>query len=95
MTIKELHKLTFDEAIEKLQEETNCITTIDTLKDFAVKNINEDNLFLSIDILQAIENNETNYYDYDYNLGIFDTPTPIKTLEDLEDFCEQGEIENE
>ena len=95
MTIKELNKLTFDEAIERLQEETNCITTIDTLKDFAIKNINEDNLFLSIHILQAIENNETDYYNYDYNLGIFDTPTPIKTLEDLEDFCEEGEMKNE
>lgn len=88
MTIKELNKLTFDEAIERLQEETNCITTIDTLKDYSIKNIKEDMIFLAIHILQAIENNETDYYDYDYNLGIFDTPTPIKTLEDLEDFCE-------
>lgn len=95
MTIKELNKLTFDEAIERLQEETNCITTIDTLKDYSIKSIKEDMIFLAIHILQAIENNETDYYDYDYNLGIFDTPTPIKTLEVLEDFCEEGEMKNE
>ncbi len=88
MKIKELHKLTFDEAVEKLQEETNCITTIDTLKDFAIKNINEDNLFLSIHILQALQENSTDYYNYDYCMGALDTPTPITNLKDLEDFCE-------
>lgn len=95
MTIKELHKLTFDEAIEKLQEETNCITTIYTLKDFTIKNINKDNIFLSIHILQALQENNADYYNYDYYMGTLDTLTPIKTLEDLEDFCEEGEIENE
>ena len=95
MTINELNKLTFDEAVEKLQEETNCITTIDTLKDFAIKNINEDNLFLSIHILKALQENTTDYYNYDYYIGTLDTPTPITNLKDLEDFCEEGGIENE
>lgn len=95
MTIKELSKLTFDEAVAKLQEETNCITTIDTLKDFAIKNINEDNLFLSIHILIALQENSADYYNYDYCMGTLDTPTPITNLKDLEDFCEEGEIENE
>ena len=88
MTINELNKLTFDEAVEKLQEETNCITTIDTLKDFAIKNINEDNLFLSIHILKALQENSAEYYNYDYCMGTLDAPTPITILKDLEDFCE-------
>ena len=88
MTKQELNTLTFDEAIEKLEEENNCITTYSILKEFAIDNINNDNLFIAIHILQAIQEDEAEYYNYDYNMGTLDTPTPIKSLEDLEDFCE-------
>ena len=88
MKKRELKKLTFDEAIEKLEEENNCITTYSILKEFAIDNINNDNLFLAIHILQALEENEAEYYKYDYSAGTFETPTPIENLEDLEDFCE-------
>lgn len=87
MTKQELNNLTFEEAIEKLQEENNCITTYNTLKEFAIDNINNDNLFIAIHILQSIQD-EDEYYNYDYNMGTLETPTPIKSLEDLEDFCE-------
>ena len=88
MKKRELKKLTFDEAIEKLQEENNCITTIDVLKEFAIDNIKNDNLFIAIHILQSIQENEADYYNYDYSMGTLETPTPIESLEDLEDFCE-------
>lgn len=88
MRKRELKKLTFEEAIEKLQEENNCITTIDVLKEFAIDNINNDNLFLAIHILQALQENEAEYYSYDYSMGTLETPTPIENLEDLEDYCE-------
>ena len=87
MKVRELKKLTFEEAIEKLEEENNCITTYSILKEFAIDNINNDNLFIAIHILQAIQD-EAEYYNYDYNMGTLETPTPIKSLEDLEDFCE-------
>lgn len=88
MKIKDLKKLTFEEAIEKLQEENDCITTYNILKEFAIDNIKNDNLFIAIHILQAIQENEADYYNYDYSMGTLETPTPIKSLEDLEDFCE-------
>ena len=87
MTKKELNTLTFDEAIEKLEEENDCITTYNILKEFAIDNINNDNLFIAIHILQAIQD-EAEYYNYDYNMGTLETPTPITSLEDLEDYCE-------
>ena len=87
MTKKELNTLTFDEAIEKLEEENDCITTYNILKEFAIDNINNDNLFIAIHILQAIQD-EAEYYNYDYNMGTLETPTPITSLEELEDFCE-------
>ena len=87
MTKKELNTLTFDEAIEKLEEENNCITTYNILKEFAIDNINNDNLFIAIHILQAIQD-EYEYYNYDYNMGTLETPTPITSLEDLEDYSE-------
>ena len=88
MKKRELKKLTFEEAIEKLQEENNYITTYDILKEFAIDNINNDNLLLAIHILQALQEDEAYYYNYDYSAGTFETPTPIKSLEDLEDYCE-------
>ena len=88
MKKRELKKLTFEEAIEKLEEENNYITTYSILKEFAIDNINNDNLFLAIHILQALQENEADYYNYDYSAGTFETPTPITSLEDLEDFCE-------
>ena len=88
MKKRELKKLTFEEAIEKLEEENNCITTYNILKEFAIDNINNDNLFIAIHILQALQENEAEYYNYDYNMGTLETPSPITSLEDLEEFCE-------
>lgn len=89
MTKKELYELDFDEAIEKLQEENTNITTYETLKDFAIDNISYDNLFLAMHILEALNETQAEYYNYDYSMGTLETPTPIETLEDLEDFCEE------
>lgn len=88
MTKKELNELTFEDAIEKLEQEKDQITTYDCLKVFAIKNINEDMLFLAIHILQALDNDTSDYYDYDYCMGTLDTPTPIKTKEELEDYLD-------
>lgn len=88
MKVKDLKKLTFEEAIEKLEEENNCITTYCMLKEFAIDNINNDNLFIAIHILQALQEDEAEYYSYDYSMGTLERPTSIKSLEDIEDYCE-------
>ena len=88
MTIHELNAMTFQEAVEKLSEEKDQITTYERLKDFAIHHINEDNIFLSIHILEALQANFADYYDYDYCMGTLDKPTPLKCLQDLQDYCE-------
>ena len=83
-----LTKLTFDEAVEIFKQETNTLTDIDALKDFAINNINDENYFLAIHILEAIRNSTAYYFDYDYSMGTLDNPTPLETIEDLEGYCE-------
>ena len=86
MTERQLKRLSFEDAIEKLSAENEQITTYETLKSFAIDNINNDNLFLAIHILQGINENQADYYSYDYCMGTLETPTAIETKEDLKDY---------
>lgn len=88
MTIYELNSMTFAEAVEKLHEEKDQITTADSLKDFAIHHIKKDNFYLAIHVLNALNENYSDYYDYDYSMGTLDTPTALRTLHDLQDYCE-------
>ena len=91
MKKKELYSMTFNEACEKLSEEKDQITTYESLKDFAIKNINEERLFVAIHILEAIHKFPADYYDYDYCMGTLETPTPLSVAADLVDYCEDTE----
>ena len=88
MKKQELKKLSFEDAVEKLSSEKEQITTYETLKSFAIDNINNDNLFLAIHILQGINDEQADYYDYDYCMGTLEIPTPIKTKDDLVNYLE-------
>ena len=77
----------FDELIEQLYEEIDTITNYDVLKDFAIENIGNDNLYLAIHILEAIQHGDY-YYDYDYSMGKLDTPTPLEFKADVIDYLE-------
>lgn len=88
MTEKQLKKLSFEDAVEKLSSEKEQITTYETLKSFAIENINNDNLFLAIHILQGINEKQAYYYSYDYCMGTLETPTAIETKEDLKDYLD-------
>lgn len=50
MTIKELHSMSFSEAVEKLCEGDATITRCEDLKAFAKEKIDDDQLFLAIHI---------------------------------------------
>lgn len=92
MTIKELYSKDFDTAAQELWCETNRITCIEILKNFIKQKIDEDMLFLALHLLEAIKEHPAEYYDYDYSMGTLDTPCPLTTLEDLEDYCEDNEV---
>ncbi len=90
MTITELHTKTFNDAAEELSEIYDCITTYEALKDFAKRHIDSDSIFLAEHILHALRD-VADYYDYDYSLGTLDTPAPLRSIADLEDYCEEEE----
>lgn len=94
MKLSELKTMSLYEALEKLEEEKDQITTREALKHFAIDNIQNDRIFLAAHILSAINENYADYYDYDYCMGTLEKPTPLTSLQDLEDYCEFDEPDN-
>ena len=68
------------------------ITTREALIKFAeeMESVNKE---LSIHIYDALEQNYSEYYKYDYEMGIEDTPVELTSLEDLDEFY--AEFENQ
>lgn len=90
MTIQELHEMNFNDAAARLCCEHDFVTTEEALKEFAKYHIDNDSLFLAIHILQALNEYPANFYRYDFCMGTLQTPSPLLTSCDLEDFCEGG-----
>ena len=90
MTREEYNKLSFDEVMEQLNYENDAITTIGNLKEFMKEQIEDDNFYLALHVLEAIANDPIDYewYDYDYSMGTLDTPAGISTKEDVEHLIE-------
>ncbi|MCM1532362.1 MAG: hypothetical protein NC114_08845 [Ruminococcus flavefaciens] len=88
MKILELYRKGFDSAVEELIEERDDITTYDTLKEFIISKINDDNLIVALHVLQALDDCYAIYYKYDYSMGTLSTPTPLFEEADLEEFCD-------
>lgn len=93
MTIKELHSMSFSEAVEKLCEGDATITRCEDLKAFAKEKIDDDQLFLAIHILEAINKDPGEFYSYDYFMETLETPTALLTIDDLEDYCMEEDEE--
>lgn len=89
MNKKELYELGFEKGVVAIQlEGCEQITTYEALKDFAIKNIEEDSLFLARHILDCLDSEPAEYYDYDYCMGTMQDPTPLRAVDDLEQYCE-------
>lgn len=87
MTKKQFEEMSLEELIEWAYENTNYITTEETLLSFAKTKIDDENIYLAIHVLRAVwESGEAfdGYYLYDYNMGTLETPTPVTCKEDFE-----------
>lgn len=86
MTREQFNTLSFEEVMQQLESERDDITTIDLLKDFIKNQIDEDNYYLALHVLEAIANDpiDYEYYDYDYSMGTLDKPSGISCKEDIE-----------
>lgn len=80
---------TFEEYIEDLKENRDDIVDRDALKAFAIDYINNDNEFVAIHILEALRDSDAEYFNYDYCMGTLNTPTPLETIKDLEEYIEK------
>lgn len=88
MTRIEYETKSFEEIMERLDEERDDITTVEMLKEFAKAKIDDDNLFLAIHILEAIDEDPAEWYEYDYCMGTLATPSGITEKEHVEHFIE-------
>lgn len=88
MTRKEFESMNFDEAMEILYEESDMVTDYEMLKEYIIKNIQEDSNMLALHLLEAIYNSEgdSDWYYYDYTAGTTCTPVCLNDVDDVESF---------
>lgn len=98
MTREQFENMSLEEAMEWVENNNNYspITTEEILIDFAKSKIDDENIGMAIHVLGAIHNNpyDTEYYLYDYSMGMLETPTPITCKEDLEDYIDFDDEED-
>ena len=80
---KKLDKLTLEQLFIIAQELDNSFWAYEDLKDFIIDKIKDDDIFIALHILNALNDNEADYYNYDASMGILDTVAPITTKEEF------------
>lgn len=85
---KQLNKLTLEELFIIAQELDNSFWAYEDLKDFVVDKIKDDNILVATHILNALNDDQEDYYNYDASMGILDTVAPITTKEEFINYLE-------
>ena len=74
----------FEDVMERLNEERDDITTLDILKEFAKAKIDDGNYFVAKHILEALQAGyDERWWNYDYCMGTMDTPMPVTEKADV------------
>ena len=83
----------FDELMQWVGWNTDDVTDEETLKQFAIEKLQNDDFGMALHIINAIYENPftTEWYRYDYSMGKLETPTPITEKEDIEDLIDFDE----
>lgn len=84
MTRTEFEEKSFEEVMEELNNQRDDITTYEMLKEYATKKIEEDNFLVAIHILETLQSDNAEWYEYDYCMGTLQTPSGITEKEDVE-----------
>jgi hypothetical protein len=97
MTRERFEAMSFDELMEWAYENLDDVTDEETLKQFAMCKLEDDDFGMALHIINAIYDNpySPEWYRYDYCMGRLQTPSPIADKEDIEDliFFEDEEDE--
>lgn len=93
MTKDELDKLvadgkTFDDVIYDFEEDNDCIVSRDVILDYVIYQIQNDRLYLAHHVLDAVDTDYADWYNYDASMGTLETPTPVDNVNDLYDYVE-------
>lgn len=76
-------KMMYEKYHELKEKGYQNITCQYDLEDYAIEKIKEGQYFIAIHILKALDEYGYTYYDYDYDMGVLDIPTPIESYEEL------------
>lgn len=90
----QLNKLTLEELFIIAQDLDSSFWAYEDLKDFVVDKIQEDNILLATHILNALNDESADYYNYDASMGILDTVAPITTKADFIAYLENYNYED-
>ena len=85
---KQLNNLTLEELFIIAQELDNSFWAYEDLKNFVVDKIQDDNILLAAHILNALNDELANYYNYDASMGILEEVAPITTKEEFINYLE-------
>lgn len=85
---KTLNNLTLEELFIIAQKLDSSFWTYEDLKDFAIDMIKEDDILVATHILNALNDNNASYYNYDETMGMLDTVASITTKEDFIDYLQ-------
>lgn len=90
MTREEFENMDFEELMNWAYDNLDCITDEEILKEYGIRNIQNDNFNLGLHIINAIYNNpyDTKWYRYDYYDGTLSEPKPITDRYDIEDLID-------
>lgn len=91
---KQLNKLTLEELFIIAQDLDSSFWAYEDLKDFAIDLIKDDNILLATHILNALNDESTEYYNYDASMGTLEEVTPITSKEDFIAYLENYNYED-
>ena len=87
MTRERFDAMSFDELMEWAYDNLDDVRDEESLKQFAMDKLQNDDFGMVLHIINAIYDNpyDTEWYRYDYCMGTLQTPSPITDKEDIED----------
>lgn len=85
---KKLSKLTLEQLFIIAQDLDSSFWAYEDLKDFTIDKIKDDNIFIALHILNTLNDDQEDYYNYDASMGTLDTVAPITTKEEFINYLE-------
>lgn len=85
---KQLNNLTLGQLFDVAQNLDSSFWTYKDLKNLAIDSIKDNDILVATHILNALNSDPANYYNYDTSMGALENVTPITSKEDFIDYLE-------